>query len=398
LFSQIARAVNGTLRKLAGESGVMKYDAITLDANIFFHNGFYLEGGMLGQLVQFKEGSAQFVLSEIVFREVYKYVKLHAAEANSDLEKAIKKCGKNGVVSNEAIIQLNSIRDAALNARDAAKKRLKTFQDETGFVIVTADQANIKELVSRYFEPAAPFEASGKKKNEFPDAIALLSLEAWAKTNKKKILAISDDGGWVDFAKNSQFIDVERDLAAALQILQKHAAQAEAVVAALLADLDSGNSPELLDQLTREMSDAVSSLEVEVDGNAAYHFEAELADMTYEIFRFLQDDGKYDFKIVQTGNNKIVARVGVSVSARASAHVSFAIWDSEDKEYIPMGNQSIQSDEEFEAGALVTFEGDFSATSPDVVIAKLELVDAINSIDFGELSPNSADDYYDEYA
>ena len=39
----------------------MEYDAITLDANIFIHNGLYLEGGMLQQLHQFKEGTVQFV-------------------------------------------------------------------------------------------------------------------------------------------------------------------------------------------------------------------------------------------------------------------------------------------------------------------------------------------------
>jgi PIN domain-containing protein len=207
----------------------MQYDAVTLDSNIFFRNGFYLEGGMLGQLVQFKEGSAQFALSEIVIREVYKYLKIEGAEANGDLEKAIKKCSKNGVLSTDAIAQLKSIHDAALGAGDAAKKRLETFLNNAGCIIVTADKADIKELIKRYFAPSAPFEQSGKKKNEFPDAIALLSLEAWAKSNDKKILAISDDGGWVDFAKNSEFIDVERDLAAALQKLQKHTEQAELI-------------------------------------------------------------------------------------------------------------------------------------------------------------------------
>ena len=374
----------------------MQYDAITLDSNIFHRNGFYLEGGMLGQLVQFKQGSAQFVLSEIVIREVAKYLKIEGAEAKSNLEQAIKKCSKNGVLPTEAIAQLGSIHNAALDAGDAAKKRLETFLNNAGCTIVAADQADIKELIKRYFAPSAPFEHSGKKKNEFPDAIALLSLEAWAKSNNKKILAISDDGGWVDFAKNAERIDVERDLAAALQKLQQHTEEAEAFVAALLADLDSGKRPEILQQITDAIAEAVSSLDVEADGSAGYYFEAELADMSYEEFRFIHDDGEYDFKIVQTGKNKVVAKIGVSVKAKARADFSFAVWDSEDKEYVPMGSSSAEVDEEFDAGALITFEGDFSASPPEVVISELELVDAIDTIDFGDIGPDHDDDHYDE--
>jgi hypothetical protein len=373
----------------------MQYDAITLDSNIFFHNGFFLEGGMLGQLVQFREGSAQFVLSEIVIREVFKYLEIEGAQAAGDLEKAIKKCSKNGVLSTEAIAQLNSVRDGALGADDASRKRLQTFQDNTGCTIVAADQADIKELITRYFAPLPPFEPSGKKKNEFPDAIALLSLEAWAKAHNKKILAISDDGGWIDFAKTSEFIDVEKDFAAALQTLQKHTEQAEAFVAALLGDFDNGNNPQGLQQIVDAMADAVSSLEIEADGSSGYYFESELVDMSYQDCHFVHEDGEYDFKIVQTGKNKIVARIGASISARANADFSFAVWDSEDKEYVPMGSESIGTDVEFEAGALVTFEGDFSAAPSGVTISKLELVDAIDTIDFGDINPDYSDDHYD---
>ena len=52
----------------------MQYDVITLDTNIFSRNGYYLEGGMLGQLSQFKEGSAKLVVSEIVLRELHSHL------------------------------------------------------------------------------------------------------------------------------------------------------------------------------------------------------------------------------------------------------------------------------------------------------------------------------------
>ncbi len=201
----------------------MQYDALTLDANIFHRNGFDLEAGMLGQLSQFKEGSTQFVLSEIVIREVHKHLKFQAKEARDDLGRAIKKCVRNALLSPEATANLEAAHAAALSDGVSARKRLEAFLANTGATIVHADQTDIKELLRLYFAPSPPFEASGKKKHEFPDAIALLSLEAWAKSKDKKILAISDDGGWSSFAEKSEFIDVEKDLAVALQKLQAQA-------------------------------------------------------------------------------------------------------------------------------------------------------------------------------
>jgi hypothetical protein len=48
----------------------MSYDVVTLDTNIFANNHYDLERGLLAQLSQFKEGSARFVLSEVVLSEV----------------------------------------------------------------------------------------------------------------------------------------------------------------------------------------------------------------------------------------------------------------------------------------------------------------------------------------
>jgi hypothetical protein len=374
----------------------MQYDAITLDSNIFHHNGFYLEGGMLGQLSQFREGSAQFVLSEIVVREVHKYLKIEAKQAKDALSQALKASSKNATLPTNALEAVKAAHDAARTPEESAKTRLKAFETETGLEVVPAHDANMKELIKRYFTPLAPFEGSGKKKNEFPDAIALLTLEAWAKAKGKKILAISKDEGWAAFAKDSEYIDVEPDLAAALQKLQEHAEQAKAHVATLLKLMDAGQKPDLLQQIIEGVADAVGELEVEPDASSAYHFETELATMTYRDMSFRQADSLYDFNIVQTGKDKIVAKVGLSIKAEAQADFSLAVWDSIDKDYVSMGSASAETEVDFEAAALITFEGDFSAAPPAVDVPELELVDAINSVDFGEVSPDYGDDYYDE--
>ena len=57
-----------------------------------------------------------------------------------------------------------------------------------------------------------------------------------------------------------------------------------------------------------------------------------------------------------------------------------------------MGGTDGQTEVEFNATALITFEGDFSATPPKVEMSNLELFDTIDSVDFGEVEMGP-DDY-----
>ena len=191
----------------------MKYDAITIDTSIFGKNSWNLEGGMLGQLGQFKEGSIQLVLSEIVVRELRKYLKLEAEKARDAVDKARRESRKSGLFTAETFEELEDLFEKAISSDEAAEKRIEIFVDSTGMVVIPAIHTEINELIQRYFGSSAPFEKSGKKKSEFPDAIALLSMEKWAEKEGKKILAISNDNGWVDFGRGSKWIDAEKNLA-----------------------------------------------------------------------------------------------------------------------------------------------------------------------------------------
>jgi hypothetical protein len=374
----------------------MQYDAITLDTTVFDKHGLYLEGGMLAQLSQFKDGFVEFVLSEIVIREVRAHLVNAGEGAREALEKAIKGSVRHAFLSASAVAQLSGIFDSALSGEDAVKSRLHDFQASTGFSIVPATGADIKELVRRYFGPVAPFESSKKKKNEFPDAIALLSLEAWALAKGKKILAISEDNGWAEFSKDSEWIDVEKDLAAALQKLQQHTGEAMAFMRSLLADLDAGKSQDLLQQIVDGVADAVSEMDVVAEASSAFFIEASEVILKSEDVRFFHDGEQYAVTIVQIGKGKIVGKVGVSIAATAEANFSLAIWDSIDKEYVSMGSNSAQTEVEFDAAALITIEGDFNADSPEINVSKVELIEGIDSIDFGEVELDYADDSYDD--
>jgi PIN domain len=80
----------------------------------------------------------------------------------------------------------------------------------------------ISDLIQKYFQAKPPFSETGKKKNEFPDAIALMSLETWANKNQTKIIVVTSDNDWKNFCKSSERLLAIDDFAGALGLFQDY--------------------------------------------------------------------------------------------------------------------------------------------------------------------------------
>jgi hypothetical protein len=267
----------------------MEYDAITLDTNVFDQNRLNLDGGMLQLLAQFKE-APQFILSEIVVREIHRHLSEQAKTAKDALGSAIRKSDESGLLDAAAVASLNAIRSATAKPKEAARQRLERFLQNSGCEIIPADQADMKRLIRMYFGPSPPFEEGAKKKNEFPDAIALTTLEDWAKKKGKMILAISSDGGWARFAQTSEWIDVEMNLAVALEKFQADAERARTIVGRVLAEMQDGTRADLWEHVEGEVAPQVGDLSPEADGSAGYWFETDLAEFTFASLSFVRHD------------------------------------------------------------------------------------------------------------
>ncbi len=372
----------------------MQYDVVTIDTNIFRRYGWQLEEGMLGQLAQFKEGSVQFCLSEIVLREIYKHLTIEAKAARETIDKARRESRKNNILTTIQAEQLDELWNSIIPAAEASKNRIRAFQERTGMSMIPVKHADIEELVRRYFKPSAPFQPTGNKKHEFPDAIALLSIEKWALSREKKILAISDDKGWKAFGDGSSLIDVVDDFAKALQLLQNDAEEGISRVRAVLSDISGDDRLRLLSAIEDGVAEAVSEMDVYADAHSAFQYDAELVTLLFQGFQFLGQDDEYEFSIVQIGRNKIVVRIAICIRATAECVFSFFIKDSIDKDYVPMGNARAETDTEFDAAILTTFEGNFSSFPAHIMVTELELVEVIDSVDFGLVEPDYEEEIY----
>ncbi|MGY3496762.1 PIN domain-containing protein [Bradyrhizobium sp. USDA 4502] len=366
----------------------MKYDAVTVDTNIFDQKKLNLERGMLAQLKQFKEGSAKFILSEIVVREVHRHLTVQAEAAKQELKSAIRRSELTGLVDDTSLKALSEINEKALPPREAAKNGLKRWIEATGCEIVPAESANMKRLIAMYFAPEAPFEIGEKKKNEFPDAIALITLEDWAKRSQKKVLAITQDKGWIDFSAKSDWIDTETDLSKALQRFQEQTESARQVVAKLLSAFDQGVRNDELDEVKKRVADAVGELNPYAEATSAYHYDYDYVEMSFKDLHLVKsDDDNFEFQIVQTGEDEIVARLTVEISAEARAEFKYYLYDEGDQ--VRLGESSDRVEMTFEAGVLMTLQGEFPE---NYEVTDVELVDAIDGVDFGDIGPDYSDD------
>ncbi|MEP9328270.1 PIN domain-containing protein [Paraburkholderia phymatum] len=90
-------------------------------------------------------------------------------------------------------------------------------------VLGEAEFASIGEVMRRYEASEPPFSAAGNKKHEFPDAVALSTLEGWARASGTKVLAVTQDKDWKRYGEQSARVVMVDDLAGALSAFQRRA-------------------------------------------------------------------------------------------------------------------------------------------------------------------------------
>lgn len=373
----------------------MAYGALTLDTSIFNEKGLNLESGILKTLDQFKEMPTSLILSEIIAREVHAHLKKKSKDARASLTKVIQESlvslsvtEANAEIAMKALIPGN-------DDHEVAKNRLDKFIKNTGTKIIPAsDRVQLDEVIQRYFNAEPPFEDNGKKKNEFPDAIALLSLESWAKENDTKILAVSKDNDWKRFADTSDVIDVVEDLAEAISVFQLHSAAVE-YCSTISSLLTLGQPEELYQQIEECLAEQISELDLYPDADCMYFFEPDFVEVALETFEIkTRADGKAVLLPLYRHMNEITAETKIFVKASASTTFSMLVRDSIDKDYIPIGSTDASTEIEFEAEALLTFEGNFEKGIEHVNLTNFVLQSYPRDVDFGHIEPDWQDDEY----
>lgn len=138
-----------------------------------------------------------------------------------------------------------------------AKEKLKKFYKRINGRVIASSRVKTSDLMRMYFFTEATFETSNEIKHEFPDAIALLTLESWAVGNDKTTVLVSKDKGWHAFAKSSSYLHVVEELPDALALFQPHT-KVKSLIEMLQADGLLDRDGELFQGIKNAISERVS--------------------------------------------------------------------------------------------------------------------------------------------
>lgn len=168
-------------------------DVIFIDTNVFVKESYFLENNSINKIKELAEdGYVSLLWPEIAFNEVKSHVVRDMLEAFEQV------CCKNTrVLRNDEDFQ-----DYCQKGKDVvegkALKLLENFKLKmNAYIIPNSYCTDVDDVFRKYFDKKKPF-GSGKKKDEFPDAFIIQTLETYCKKNAlKKVLVLTDDKDYV---------------------------------------------------------------------------------------------------------------------------------------------------------------------------------------------------------
>lgn len=360
-----------------------EYGAILVDTSIFDAHGLRLEKGLLGKLNQFKDNDIDFLLPDVIKGEVRSHLEQKVKSSRASLEKALNDAGDHLFFEGSELNDAKSILIDSNEIEGIAASRVEKFIANTGaLVLECGDYVSVSELLQQYFKNEPPFAETGKKKNEFPDAIILLATQAWAEENEIEVLAVARDGDWKSYCETSDNIDYTEDFSDALSKFNK-ATDPFAFLSLLI------------DKLEREESDAADFVEKIHNGVTTY-FDGFTPDQDADSDLYWEPDGchgwlndfelsDYNFKIVDHSEGYIVLEVSANITVEVEGEFSLSQYDSIDRDHVYMGGVSATAEENFTSEILITVYGDLTGCLSDLDVGDIDVVNPITSVDFGTL-------------
>lgn len=353
---------------------------LTLDTTEFFHVGYNFESPSFKALGQFAGTGITAIFSEVVLNEVH-------ADLRDDIEKKtdavrsglnqVNKAARLGLDVKQLLTNLG-IPDAS----DRSKELLDSFVNKVEGERVSVDEgATSRKLHDLYFAAKPPFSKKADKKSEFPDAMALLSLEHWAKEHGGYVLAVSGDGDWKRFGASSEHIICVPQLAAALSLFNR----SDAVVAGRLsANMLADTAAQLKQRIDLILESSVESFEIEA--NAPYYYETQ--DEFSTIDSWSVED--YQFGVIDSTDDSVTIAFTINVKATFTADFTFEVKDSIDKDYITIGGTQAAKEETFSLQIVASVGREDNSPDPDILDIEAEGPSIV--VDFGYVDVDYGDE------
>ena len=384
------------LEKLKKEIREGQFGAITLDTSIFDKQSLRLNSGLLKQLEQFHNSSIRLIISEVVKEEILSHLTQKTKEVQDKIKKSLKEAENYWCVEKHHLESIEKLIFDGRETQEIVLKRFRQFVEITSLEIVESqDCVMISDLLQMYFEGKPPFQKTGKKKSEFPDAIALISLEMWADDNETKIIVVTSDNDWKSFCENHETLIAIGDLGDALTLFQLQ--NADDICKHLSEKYEKGE----LDQVKEAISDALDDLsncDFSVEAYSYFRYEHDSIEIMVNGFEFkLLERPNVIFKPVNFDNDVLVVESKLSIDVDAECSFLFSVYDSVDKDDFVIGSSTNNIQTNLDANILISFVGDLNRIGGEIEVHEVEMETktpyVINFDDIGPDWINEDEDY-----
>jgi len=357
-----------------GEAIVQRrFGAVTIDTNIFDKFGCNLDMRALRALGPLAaQHDVKLVFSDIIAGEVQTHIKRAALDQAEKLRTALNHYRK-AWRRPEAVAALAPPVDLDADPALLAAEEWEAYIDTVGGELVESEgRANVGELVRRYFAEESPFMPTAAKKAEFPDAIALLALEAWAESENCLLLAISRDGDWQAYASDSKRIVCVADFEGTLDHFNT---ASRVLVEGLAAKLQSGEADELKREIDLELESWLSEADFEIEARSDFHYDAQPESAVVQYWEIIGEP-----KVLALEGEEVTFSLELDCVIAFGANFSLSAWDSIDSDYVPLNNQSEETEERHKVAMTVRVDRR-SAPAPEVI--EVEANRRRFTVDFG---------------
>lgn len=372
-----------------------KVSALTVDTNIFDEKGLKLNSPALQAIAGIKHKPIDFLLSGTVAKEIQAHLLKETDGAlravGRSIGQALGAFDTKAPTREELVNQISGGR----SAEEAAEQRFNQYVEDTGCVVLDdAKLVDVETLFSGYFDGQPPF-GSGKKKNEFPDALALNALEATAKERGAGILVVSKDGDWKAFCENSEYLYLVPEIERALALITDAPLGLRKALYAWISEDGDGRA-----EAKQHISYNVERLDFTANAHPT-HSEVEVSTWAGELKEVSWPDPA-DIDIIEIEEPdegeplRVVVSMPVDLVVSVLVELSFSFWDSVDKESLGLGGRSVEVDEELYLRATITLDvHDLGTEDEEIVIEDTELDEQFHEIELGEVNVFEPEDYWD---
>jgi len=359
----------------------------SIDTDVIQGAKYNFEEGALNQLHTQLPKSMELQLTEVVASEVVKHLMAPVLKSIQEIQSGAASLKRKTDIPIDQITDTLKGLAPEQSARAYFRKRVEDYAEKCrGGILPMEGDGILSELFRRYFASEAPFELNAAKKSEFPDAAALLVLETYAVENDAVGIVISNDGGWSDFANQSDYlycIKTLDELTALFTASGEVASTIHAAIRSAIEDRSSSLRSELNDALKDHVDNA--SWDVgEIHSDTGARVEAEVWDV-----KLLDHDLDIDdTSIWNDEEDPSTWLVEVTVKVKVDVRTSFTtyVWDSIDREELALSSNLADVEEEIEVSAYLTCLDVLPDSAPHHWNVQIEIASGAYSVDVGEVS------------